>query len=126
MGDCGRPLLPILVEHFCAGMWRQIIEAASGQCMSTESIQAFKDTAAKSSSGMAPTATEGRRFSHGVHKIFEVLDVDHEGYIKVSGLQAVVRRILGSRLSSDVVMEQMIQMIDEDADGMISESDLNN
>lgn len=124
--DCGRPLLPILVEHFCTGMWRQIIEAASGQCMSAESIRAFKDTAAKSSGGMLPTATEGRRFSHGVHKIFTVLDVDKDGLVKVSGLQTTVQAILGSRLSSEIVMEQMIQMVDEDADGMLSESDLNN
>lgn len=29
--DAGRPLLPILVEYFCTGMWRQLIDAASCQ-----------------------------------------------------------------------------------------------
>merc|ERR1712050_737989 len=56
--DCGRPLLPILVEHFCTGMWRQIIEAACHQTMTAASIQAFKDTANMSNQGMVPTATQ--------------------------------------------------------------------
>lgn len=123
--DCGRPLLPILVEFFCAGMWRQLIETASHRVMSASSINKFKVSAAKDRlNTMSPTSTEVMAFSRGVHKIFELFDDDHDGNIDASELQRVVSDSLGSKLSSAIVVEQLMQMVDEDADGMLSESEL--
>merc|ERR1711879_342627 len=114
--DCGRPLLPILVEFFCTGMWRQLIDGASNQVMSQASIAAFKHSVAKGRlNSMDQTESELKSFDRGSHKVFQLLDENGDGNIDTSELQDKVRSILGDRLSSNIVVEQLMQMVDEDA-----------
>merc|ERR1719436_241578 len=58
--DCGRPLLPILVEFFCMAMRRQLIDGASDQCMSASSIRALKSSLGRANStcGIGRTSTD--------------------------------------------------------------------
>mmetsp|Transcript_137572 Transcript_137572/g.439598 ORF Transcript_137572/g.439598 Transcript_137572/m.439598 type:complete len:664 (+) Transcript_137572:40-2031(+) len=123
--DCGRPLLPILVEHFCSRMWVQLIDDAGQQVMTTESVVNFKRAAAMTAMGTCGAKeTDVGRFLRGVRKIFELLDKDKDGEINITDLQEAVQNILGDKLSSNVVVEQMIQMVDENNDQTLSEEEL--
>lgn len=102
--DCGRPLLPILVEFFTGELWRKLVLAGVGTARSTVIL------------------AEGN--ASILHQFFEEMDVDHDGKITHSELKAQVDRRLGERLSSKVILDQMIQLVDSDFDGKVDEKEL--
>jgi len=122
--DAGRPLLPILVEFFCAGMWRQLIDGASYQVMSTSSLENFQRSAKPADENMELTDSEAYHLDKGASKIFQLLDENGDGKIDIKELQNKVCHLLGDRLSSKIVIEQLMQMADDDADGMLSQDEL--
>jgi len=118
--DCGRPLLPILVEYFCDALWRQLIDQASCQVMSQTTMKAFRDSLGSNQT----RGTESLQLDEGCHRIFVLLDCDGDGTISSSELQRRVSSLLGEQLSSTVVIEQLFQMVDVDGDGQLTEKEL--
>lgn len=102
--DAGRPLLPILVEFFTGELWRKLVMAGAG----TE----------------RQTAILGEGSDSILHHFFEEVDVDHDGKITHAELKAQVEKRLGKRLSSKVILDQMIQLVDSDFDGKVDEKEL--
>merc|ERR1712079_42494 len=98
--DAGRPLLPIIVEFFCGELWANLIEAASDDAHRNASIDSK------------------------IHWIFEKFDADHNGKLSLQELQSKCQQLLGTRLSSKIIVEQMPQLVDTDLDGQISELEL--
>lgn len=123
--DAGRPLLPILVEYFCAMLWTQLIDAASDQVMSEASISNFKRRAANDSPDIDMGVTQSAvGFSNSVHKIFELFDQDRDGSITAVELQRVLSQALGTKLSSRIVVQQLLHMVGANSDGSITEPEL--
>merc|ERR1712039_532383 len=106
--DAGRPLVPILVEFFLTNMWRRIIQVACQNTMSRATVKQFEKTHSSSL----------------CQRIFEFLDDDRDGTIDAQDLSKAVDAALGSTLSSAIIVEQMLQMIDADGKGAVSEKDL--
>lgn len=122
--DAGRPLLPILVEFFCGLMWHQLIDSASNQVMSRESVREFKRRAADEALGDMTNSKSMVGFSDSVHKIFTLFDEDHDDNISAAEMQKVLSMVLGPKLSSGIVVQQLMHMVDADSDGTISEAEL--
>jgi len=115
--DAGRPLLPILVEYFCTKMWHQLIDAASDQVMSQASICNFKRRAADDALDTDMAQTQSAvGFSNSVHKIFTLFDQDRDGSITANELQRVLSQALGPQLSSRIVVQQLMHMVDADGE----------
>lgn len=106
--DSGRPLVPILVEFFLTNMWRRLIKVACQSTMSRATVRQFEMTHSSSL----------------CLRIFEFLDDDRDGKIDAHDLKTAVVTALGSTLSSAIIVEQMLQMIDADGKGAVSECDL--
>merc|ERR1712113_115412 len=75
-------------------------------------------------------SNEGIRRSIAEHEkmasIFNLWDADVSGYIDHDELRTAVRQRLGNKLSSGIIIELMIALIDENADGLISIEELKN
>merc|ERR1712050_255947 len=97
--DCGRPVLPILVEFFCGQIWERLLASAAG----VEHVDHI----------------EGNK----IHNIFQLVDADHNGQIDAGELTQAIQSRLGSQLSSKVIVEQIISIVDGDADGKITEAE---
>merc|ERR1712217_390406 len=110
--DAGRPVLPILVEFFCTQMWERLIDSAMNS-----SIVATKSLAA--GVGSAETILAKK-----IDRLFMLWDADHNGYVETYELRDAVKDCLGDMLSSGIIIEQMIAMIDENGDGMVSAEEL--
>lgn len=102
--DAGRPLLPILVEFFTGELWRKFVMASVGTTRQTDIL------------------AEGK--ASILHDLFEEMDIDHDGKISHAELKAQVEKRLGERLSSRVILDQMIQLVDSDFDGKVDENEL--
>merc|ERR1719350_1106080 len=55
---------------------------------------------------------------------FDSIDIDDDGMIDQEELSKAVERCLGTRVSSRIVLEQMMNLMDEDRDGHISREEL--
>jgi len=99
--DAGRPVLPLLAEYFCGRLWQRLIDTA------TNRRSALRRTRADT-----------------ISLAFEILDVDQDGRINHEELRAGVERILGEKLSSNIIVEQMLSMLDGDNDGMLTRTEL--
>eukprot|EP00929_Paragymnodinium_shiwhaense_P121152 TRINITY_DN9329_c0_g1_i1.p1 TRINITY_DN9329_c0_g1~~TRINITY_DN9329_c0_g1_i1.p1 ORF type:complete len:616 (-),score=148.50 TRINITY_DN9329_c0_g1_i1:259-2106(-) len=93
--DAGRPVLPILVEYFCGEMWMRLINTGKNYRQSV------------------------------VNNFFTIADADGDGNIDVDELQKAVSERMGKRLSSGIIMEQMIAAVDENFDGKVNADELN-
>lgn len=107
-----------------SGMWRQLIDGASYQVMSTSSLENFQRSAKPADENMELTDSEAYHLDKGASKIFQLLDENGDGKIDIKELQNKVCHLLGDRLSSKIVIEQLMQMADDDADGMLSQDEL--
>jgi len=111
--DAGRPVFPLLAEFFCGMLWRQLIEHAgrNGQSLEME---------------ITSTASHGSRRNRtkACNLGFDSIDVNGDEMIDQEELTRAVERCLGRRVSSRIVVEQMMNMMDEDHDGQISREEL--
>jgi len=98
--DAGRPVLPILVEYFCGLMWAELI--------------------GRSTHGQNKQTMCGPKLD----AIFAAWDNDHNGVVDTNELQVALRSHLGEKLSSKIIVEQMITLIDSDGDGTLSVHEL--
>eukprot|EP00927_Polykrikos_kofoidii_P026461 TRINITY_DN23541_c0_g1_i1.p1 TRINITY_DN23541_c0_g1~~TRINITY_DN23541_c0_g1_i1.p1 ORF type:complete len:626 (+),score=101.78 TRINITY_DN23541_c0_g1_i1:281-1879(+) len=97
--DVGRPLLPILVDFFCGRMWKELL----------------KDNRA---------SLRKSTYNSAIVRVFERFDSDHNGVVSTEELQKALQLCLGEKLSSRIIVEQMIHLVDGDDDSSVSEKDL--
>lgn len=102
--DAGRPLLPILVEHFCQELWRKLVNSVGGDTS--------KDTR--------------EMLAEHLRKAFVDMDENHDGQITVKELRDAMQARLGENLSSDVIIAQMMQLMDTDGDMCLTPEELRN
>jgi len=118
--DAGRPVLPILAEFFCGMLWRQLIEHAdAGSGQSTLELEITRSASMASKDRRA-----GVRQKAACNAGFDSIDVNGDEIIDREELTRAVERCLGRRVSSRIVVEQMMSMMDEDNDGQISREEL--
>jgi 2',3'-cyclic-nucleotide 2'-phosphodiesterase (5'-nucleotidase family) len=98
--DAGRPVLPILVEYFCGLMWEGLIQNSAAVSSKKSMCGPKLDT------------------------MFSNFDKDKNGEIDAAELQEALRAHLGEKLSSRIIVEQMITLVDANGDGSISVEEL--
>merc|ERR1719433_1779010 len=94
--------------------------------MSPKSHRRFKEKAERYNCDdmVANSSVASGTFTTGVHKIFCILDTDKDGNISHADLQQQMRNALGDKMSSGIVVQQLLHMVDADDDGIISEDEL--
>ena len=103
--DSGRPALPMLVEYYCARVWRALVDGPGGV------EQLF--TAVAAAAGADEAAADA--------------DIDAEattGRIDLAGLSAAIEARLGPRFASRVVAQQCLTFVDRDGDGAVSKAEV--
>eukprot|EP00928_Gymnodinium_smaydae_P090834 TRINITY_DN7454_c2_g2_i2.p1 TRINITY_DN7454_c2_g2~~TRINITY_DN7454_c2_g2_i2.p1 ORF type:complete len:718 (-),score=99.36 TRINITY_DN7454_c2_g2_i2:76-2229(-) len=100
--DAGRPVLPILVEYFCGRMWAKLAESFS----------------------LASGNTGGKATPEEFERFFQELDADHSGSIDHGEIRRAVQTRLGDGLSSRIIVDQMLSLVDGNGDGAIDRSEL--
>jgi hypothetical protein len=109
--DVGRPLLPILVEYFCGLMWRRLYKSiANTPVTGCDPVE------------RADSNLEKEEIAH----VFRCLDSDGDGTIDAEELADGVRQHIGDKLSSNIIVAQMIALVDLNGDGVISRMSLQN
>lgn len=125
--DCGRPLVPILVEHFCAAMWAQIIDKATNLAMKPGAARDFRVVVSKGeempSGKHRKTVT--KFFNRGAKKIFKEFDANGNGQIEAIELRDIMTKHLGPEFDSEVVTEQLMHMADKNGDGVLDLEEFN-
>lgn len=102
--DAGRPVLPILVEYFCSQIWKRLLDSV-GQEANVNFV-----------------ARPGRKSLHpeltmsNVDRLMKAFDSNGDGSVDINELSEQVQKRLGEKLSSKVVVEQMISMMDVNSD----------
>jgi hypothetical protein len=113
--DAGRPLLPILVEFFCGLMWANLLEQATAAKL--------RRTHTNIEGGQREVdLTELRQKS--IEKFVTMLDANNDGRISFEEIRGCVEEFLGKEMASGVILQQMLSMLDEDADGVLTTSEL--
>jgi len=90
--DAGRPVLPILVEHLVGQIWKRLLDV------------------------LQTTAGPAK----DLETIFEMVDIDKNGRIDQEELATTLQKYLGTKLSSKIIVEQMVSMVDTNCDGVVS------
>lgn len=111
--DTGRPVLPILVEFFCGEMWKRLMQNSLRYIEEQQEQQ--KKLGGKDQTEM----NKGK-----LHAIFNLFDSDRNGTVDAKELTDAIQFQLGPKLSSNVLVQQMISTVDEDGDGRLSEVEI--
>eukprot|EP00930_Biecheleria_cincta_P002213 TRINITY_DN103234_c0_g1_i1.p1 TRINITY_DN103234_c0_g1~~TRINITY_DN103234_c0_g1_i1.p1 ORF type:complete len:675 (-),score=99.49 TRINITY_DN103234_c0_g1_i1:510-2336(-) len=104
--DTGRPVLPILVEYFCGEMWKRLLQ----------NTLRYVEEQQPTSSGAGGKGMANCK----LQAIFNLFDSDRNGTVDAKELTDAIRIRLGPKLSSSVLVQQMISTVDDNGDGRLS------